>query len=70
MIKSKLKVLLADRDLTQKELGYITKIRQATINDLANDKCKQIPVDVINKICKTLNCDVGDLLKYIPEDEA
>ena len=70
MIKSKLKVLLAENDMTQLQLSAITGIRQPTISAICNNHAKQIPIDTLNKICKTLNCDVGDLLKYIPDDEA
>ena len=65
MIKSKLKVMLAMREMTQIELAEKTSIRPPTISAIANNKEKQIPVDVLDKICKELQCNVGDLFEYI-----
>ncbi|MBU1487252.1 helix-turn-helix transcriptional regulator [bacterium] len=31
--------------------------------------CKQISYEVLDKLCKVLNCKVGDLLEYIPKEE-
>lgn len=67
MIKSKLKVILADREMTQLQLSEITGIRQPTISAIANGSLKRYPIDVLDKICKTLNCSVGDILVYISE---
>lgn len=63
MIKSKLKVVLADRNMTQKQLSIITGIRPPTISALCNDSLHRIPIDVIDKICTALDCEPGDILK-------
>lgn len=69
MIKCKLKVLLAMNELTQKELAEKTGIRPPTISAMANSSAKHYPADVLNKICQVLDCSIGDLLEYIPDDE-
>ncbi len=69
MIKCKLKVLLAINELTQKELAERTGIRPPTISAMANNSARHFPADVLNKICRVLNCSVGDLLEYIPDEE-
>lgn len=67
MIKSRLKVLLAEKGLTQHKLSKLTGVRPATLTGIVNNSIKQIPVDSVSKICKALNCDVGDLFYYEPE---
>lgn len=67
MIKSKLKVMLATRELTQTELAQRTSIRPPTISAIANNNAKHIPIDVLDKLCKVLDCNVGDLFEYIEE---
>lgn len=63
MIKSKLKVVLADKGMTQKRLSEITGIRPPTISALCNDTLRHIPIDVMEKICVALDCQPGDLLR-------
>ena len=69
MIKSNLKVLLAMNNMTQRRLSELTGIRAATITNIINNRCKQLPVDAIDKICELLNCNVGDLFCYVNQNE-
>lgn len=66
-LKIKLKILLAIREMTQKELAEKTGIRPPTISALCTNNAKHLPIDVIEKICDTLDCQPADFLKYIPE---
>lgn len=61
MIKSRLKILLAEHNMTQKELSEKTNIRQSTVSDICNNKIKHIPVTAIDTICEVLNCQIGEL---------
>jgi len=67
MIKFKVKVMLALREMTQKELAEKTGIRPPTVSAICTGAVKHLPVDALNKICEVLNCQPADLRKY--EDE-
>lgn len=69
MIKFTVKVMLAKREMTQKQLSEITGIRPPTVSAMCVGSIARIPVDVIEKICKALNCQPGDLMEYIPDEE-
>lgn len=64
-IKFHLKKLLALNEMTQKELSIRTGIRPPTISAICNNTVKHIPVDVLEKICKELNCQPGDIVEHI-----
>lgn len=68
MLKSRLKVLLAEHETNQRQLALKLEIREATLNAIANNKIKQIPVDIVEKICKEFDCDIGDIWHYISDD--
>ena len=61
MIKSRLKVLLAEHDISQTELAKRTGIRQATISNICTNKAKQIPIDVLDILCDYFNCEISDI---------
>ena len=63
-LKMTLKVMLAKRDLTQKQLSEITGIRPPTISAICTNAAKHLPVDVIEKICDCLECQPGDWMEY------
>ena len=67
MIKSKLKIMLATREMTQKELAQRTGVRPPTISAIATNTIKEVPISVLDKICKELNCNVGDLFEYVED---
>lgn len=68
MIKFYVKVLLAMREMTQKELAAQTGIRPPTISAICTGQAKHIPVDVLNRLCCVLDCQPGDIMEYLPED--
>ena len=69
MIKFKVKVMLAIREMTQKQLAEKTGIRPPTISAICTGTIKHLPVDALDKICFVLNCQPSDLMEYIPEGE-
>ncbi len=69
MIKQKLKIQLAINDMNQRQLAEKTGLRPSTISSIAKGTIKQFPMDALDSMCRVLNCSVGDLLEYIPDDE-
>lgn len=67
MLKSRLKVLLAEHDMTQSKLSEITGIRPGTVTNIVNNNIKQIPVEAVCKICALFDCDIGDIFQYVPD---
>lgn len=69
MIKIKLRVLLAEHEMTQKELAKKTGIRVTTISDMCNNKSKHIPLDTLDILCNFFDCDITDILKHEKSDK-
>lgn len=69
MIKFKVKVMLAMRDMTQKELAERTGIRPPTISAICTGAVKHLPVEALDKICEVLECQPADLMEYIQEPD-
>ena len=69
MIKFKVKVMLAKREMTQKELAERTGIRPPTVSAICTGAVKHLPVDALNKICEVLDCQPADLIEYVPVNE-
>jgi putative transcriptional regulator len=67
MIKFKVKVMLAMREMTQKELAEKTGIRPPTVSAICTGTVKHLPIDALDKICAVLNCQPSDLMEYIKE---
>ena len=59
--------LLIDRDMKKKDLAAKANISTYTLSKMS--KGENVTTDILVKICKTLDCDVGDIMQYIPEDK-
>ena len=62
-------VMLAKRKMSVTELSERVGITIANISILKNGKAKAIKVETLNKICKALNCQPGDILEYVDDEE-
>ena len=68
MIKIKLSDLLGKHKMTQRALANAAHIRPATISKMYYEEVKRIDVKQLNNICKVFNCEISELLEYIPEN--
>lgn len=59
--KNKILILLAEKDLTQKDLALISGMSASTVNTLVNGKSGSMKSMV--RIAKSLNANVLDLLE-------
>lgn len=64
MIKFNVKVMLAKREMTQKELAEKTGIRPPTISAICTGGVKHLPIEALDKICEVLDCQPADLMEY------
>jgi len=68
-LKSRLKVLLAEKDMSQKDLAEQTGLTTRLISEIANNKMKMYPKDALEKIMVALDVkNLGDLLQRIDEE--
>lgn len=68
MIIINIDVMLAKRKMSVTELSEKVGITIANISVLKNGKAKAIKIDTLNKICKALNCQPGDILEWQPDE--
>jgi len=66
-IKVHLSKLLGERKLRASEVARKTGINKNTLSSLYNESISGIRFDTLEKICKFLNCSIGDLIEYIPK---
>ncbi|MCI8300052.1 MAG: helix-turn-helix transcriptional regulator [Lachnospiraceae bacterium] len=61
-------VMLAKRKMSVTELSEKVGITMANISILKNGKAKAIKVDTLDKVCRALACQPGEILEWKEED--
>lgn len=67
MIVINIDVMLAKRKMSVTELSERVGITMANISVLKNGKAKAIKIDTLDRICKALDCQPGDILEWKEE---
>lgn len=68
-IRINLDVMMAKRKKGLTELAKEVDITLANLSILKNGKAKAVRLETLNAICKALQCQPGDILEYVEEEE-
>lgn len=64
-----LDVMMAKRKKGLTELAGEVDITLANLSILKNNKAKAVRLSTLDAICRALNCQPGDILEYVVEEE-
>ena len=64
-----LDVMLAKRKMTSLELSQRIGLTPANLSILKTGKAKAIRFSTLEAICRELNCQPGEILEFVPDEE-
>ena len=64
---NKLWKLLIDKKMTQAELRKAAAIAPNTMTKLRRDE--PVTLALLGRACAVLNCDIGDVMEFIPDND-
>lgn len=64
---NKLFKLMIDRNMKKKDLQEAAGLSPASVTKLA--KNEYVRLEVLVKVCRALNVDIGDIMEIIPEKD-
>ena len=62
----KLWKILIDKDMKKKDLQVAAGMSWASVTKLS--KGETVSMEVLMKVCKALDCNIGDIMDFIPTD--
>jgi len=62
----KLWKLLIDRDMKKRDLCAIAHVSSTSMAKLS--KGDNVNTDILVRICRSLDCDVSDIMEIVPDD--
>lgn len=67
MIKCHLSRVLGERRLKISEVSRETGINRGTLTRLYHETAERLELDVLDGLCRYLDCSLNELLEYVPD---
>jgi len=64
-----LDVMMAKRKISSNELAARIGITPVNLSILKNNRAKAVRFTTLEMICRELECSVGDILEYVPDED-
>ena len=61
--------VMADRKISLNELSERVGVSNVNLSKIKTGKVSAVRFSTLNAICKALNCQPGDILEFIDDDE-
>ena len=68
-IKIKLEELIKEKGISKNKLSHKAEMQRTQINNYCKNKITRLDTDVLARICTVLECEIGDLLEFVPPEK-
>ena len=65
-IRIKLDELIKKAGISKNKLSHRAEMQRSQINHYCNNDITRLDTDVLARICTVLECEIGDLLEFVP----
>ncbi len=68
-IRINLQPLMESRGLSKNKLSQRAEMQRTQLNNYCNNRVTRLDTDVLARLCTVLECEIGDLLEFVPPGE-
>ncbi len=68
-IRIKLDELIEKAGISKNKLSHRAEMQRSQINHYCNNEITRLDIDVLARICTVLECEIGDLLEFVPPEK-
>lgn len=65
-IKINLSSIIENKKISKNKLGQRAELQRTQINNYCKNEVTRLDTSVLARLCTVLECDIGDLLEYVP----
>ena len=69
-IRIKLDELLRKSGMSKNKLSQRAEMQRTQLNHYCNNTITRLDTDVLARLCTVLDCEIGDLLEFVPPEDA
>lgn len=68
-IKIHLAEILEEKNISLNQLSFRTEMQRTQLRNYRDNKVQRLDIDILKRLCYVLECDLTDLIEYIPPEE-
>lgn len=61
--------LIEKAGISKNKLSQRAEMQRTQLNHYCNNTVTRLDIDVLARLCTVLECEIGDLLEFVPYDE-
>ena len=67
-VRIKLLDMIQMRGISKNKLSQRAEMQRTQLNNYCNNTIARLDVDVLGRLCTVLECEIGDILEFIPPE--
>ena len=68
-IKIHLAEILEEKNISLNQLSFRTEMQRTQLRNYRDGKIQRLDIDILKRLCYVLECDLHDLIEYIPPEK-
>ena len=67
-IQLRLDEMIKKKNISLNQLSFRAEMQRTQLRNYRDNKVQRLDVDILKRLCYVLECDLTDLIEYIPPD--
>lgn len=68
-IHIRLAEIMNEKDVSMNQLSFRAEMQRTQLRNYRDNKVQRLDIDILLRLCYVLDCDLHDLIEYIPPDQ-
>ena len=68
-VKIKLAEMIKMRGISKNKLSQRAEMQRTQLNNYCNNTISRLDIDVLGRLCTVLECEIDDLLEFVPPED-
>ena len=65
-VRIRLEEIIKREGISKNKLSHRAEMQRTQINNYCNNTITRVDLDVLARLCTVLNCEIGELLEFVP----
>lgn len=65
----RLEELIKEKGISKNKLSHKAEMQRTQINNFCKNEITRLDTDVLARLCTALECDISDLLEFVPPNK-